>query len=172
MPWGGSVASAFCAAERRRFMCHHSRCVLQCPSPKRISPVCRWPWAGTAVGSGPAQEQSRRRNSSRFSSSSIVRNMWNVVYSCWGDPNPWACSHGATAHTLAALLHHITSTSQRNDKHKGGVECLQALYIVATTYHNTNSHQHTHTQPRQMHCRCTRVSLLALVGRLQTSVGI
>ena len=62
-------------------------------------------------------------------------------------------------------------TSQRHDKHKGGVQCLQALYIVATSYHMTYSHQHTHIQLRQIHCTCTRVSLLAPVGRLEASTG-
>ena len=89
---------------------------------------------------------SRRRNSSRFSSSSIVRNMWNVVYSCWGDPNPWACSHGATAHQLAALLHHTHTQVSGMTSHRRGAQCLQALHIVATSHQITCSHPNTHTQ--------------------------
>ena len=114
----------------------------------------------------------RRRNSSRSSSSRTVRNIWNEVWQLLGNSQPM--------HELAAMgqLHtHLQRwcitppTSQRHDKHKGGVQCLQALYIVATSYHMTYSHQHTHIQLRQIHCTCTRVSLLAPVGRLEASTG-
>ena len=88
----------------------------------------------------------RRRNNSRFSSSSRVRIMWNVVCSCWGNPDPWACSHGATAHQLAALLHHTHTQVSGMTSHRRGVQCLQALCIVVTSYHITYSHPNTHTQ--------------------------
>ena len=133
------------------------------------------------VGGGPQidllqptchKAAARRRNNSRCSSSSIVRNIWNEVWQLLGNSQPMGLQPWDNCtHTCSAAASHHTPQS-RHDKHREGVQCLQALYTTATSYPITDSHQYTHTQLPQVRCRCTRVSLLALVGRLQTSSEI
>ena len=65
--------------------------------------------------------------------------------SCWGTPNPWACSHGTTAHTLAALLHHTTPPSR-------GMTSTERVYSAHKHFtqqlHHTPSQIHINTHTR------------------------